>query len=147
MTLMAVTWTDFNLRNPPVASDAAVRSTEAALGVRFPPDFLAVARRNQGRTPTPCGYPLPDGTRSVFNNLLDFEDSPSNYIETWRDLEDLLPERVVPFAPDPGGNYLCFDYRESATNPRVVFWAHDVPNAPLQPVAANFTELLDKLAD
>lgn len=146
---MAVTWTDFNLRNPTVATDAAVRSTETALGVRFPPDFLAIARRNQGRTPTPCGYELPDGTGSVFNHLLQFDESPpaSSYVEAWRDLQDLLPERVVPFAPDPGGNYLCFDYRESETNPHVVFWAHDIPNASLQPVAANFTELLDKLAD
>lgn len=146
---MAVTWTDFGLRSPPLAADATVSSVEAALGVRFPTDFLAVARRHQGRAPTPSHYRLPDGSRGVFNQLLHFEPSPpaSNYVGAWRDLQDLLPERVVPFAPDPGGNYLCLDYRESETNPRVVFWSHDEPDAPLQPVAANFTELLDKLAD
>jgi SMI1 / KNR4 family (SUKH-1) len=146
---MAVTWSDFVLRNPPVAADDAVRSVEAALGARFPSDFLAVARCNQGRTPTPCCYRLPDGTRSVFNHLLHFEESPpaSNYVEAWRDLRDLLPERVIPFAPDPGGNYLCFDFRESETDPRVVFWAHDIVDAPLQPVAESFSELLDTLSD
>lgn len=64
-----------------------------------------------------------------------------------QDTEDILPEQVVPFASDPCGNFLCFDYREGTAQPPVVFWSHDDPQAPPQPVAASFSELLDKLSE
>jgi hypothetical protein len=52
---------------------------------------------------------LADGSHTVFNHLLHFEASPAtSVIGVWQDLEDILPARVIPFAGDPGGNFLCF---------------------------------------
>ena len=31
----------------------------------------------------------------------------------------------MPFARDAGGNYICFDYRDNASSPRIVFWEHE----------------------
>ena len=35
-------------------------------------------------------------------------------------------ERMVHMAPDGGGNYICFDYRNCKENPSIVYWDHSV---------------------
>lgn len=146
---MAVSWSDYELNSPPVASEARVQASERVLGVPLPADYLAVARSEQGRAPSPATVTLADGSHTVFNHLLHFESSPesTSLIGVWQDLEDILPERVIPFAGDPGGNFFCFDYRNGAAQPPVVFWSHDDPQAPPQRVAASFSDLLERLAD
>ena len=101
------------------------------------------------RAPTPAKVTLADGSHTVFNHLLHFEASPAStsVVSVWQDLEDILPARVIPFAGDPGGNFLCFDYSNDAGEPPVVLWSHDDPDAPLQPVARSFSDLLDRLTD
>jgi hypothetical protein len=142
---MPVTWTDHEMRNPRPATAAEVRATQMVLGVRLPSDFIAVAAQHQGRTPNPSIFRLEDGTESIFNNLLHFGGASPSWSITvaWEN----LPAGIIPFAADPGGSYLCFDYRESADHPPVVFWAHDAPNASTQRVAASFTDLLAILHD
>ena len=145
---MDVTWSDYLLTHPPVAAEESIRAAERTLGVRFPADYLAVARNNQGRSPSRGLFALEDGSDSVFNDLLHFEKAPSgNLVKTWLNYEDLLPKGVIPFATDPGGNLLCFDYRQSVDKPTVVFWEHDNPGAPTQRVAVSFTDLIEKLRD
>lgn len=45
--------------------------------------------------------------------------------ETYRfehfDVENLMPNYLVPFSPDGYGNYYCFDVK----NHNIVFWEHD----------------------
>ena len=146
---MAVTWSDYTLPHPRAACDEAILAAERELGVRLPGDFVAVARVHQGRTPSPAAFTLADGSNSILNDLLHFEPAVSlgNLCQTWRQVRELLPAGVIPFAGDPFGNLLCFDYRASASAPPVLFWAHDEPGAALQPVAASFTELLERLHD
>jgi cell wall assembly regulator SMI1 len=146
---MSVIWMNYELPEPRPATTAEIRAAEAVLGVRLPADFVAVASEHQGRTPSPSVFRLEDGTESILNNLLHFEASSptSSIVRAWDDLQDILPAGVVPFAADPGGNYLCFDYRESDEQPPVVFWVHDDPSAPTQRVAASFTQLLALLYD
>jgi hypothetical protein len=48
---VAVTWSDYELTNPPIASEASVRASEQALGVRLPADYLAIARIQQAVRP------------------------------------------------------------------------------------------------
>lgn len=35
------------------------------------------------------------------------------------------PKKLVPFAFDPAGNLICFDYKNDKNNPVVVFWEHE----------------------
>ena len=35
-----------------------------------------------------------------------------------------LPQGLIPFARDGGGNYTCFDYRNCRQDPPIVFWHH-----------------------
>ncbi|MBP1905449.1 hypothetical protein J2Z32_002079 [Paenibacillus turicensis] len=36
-----------------------------------------------------------------------------------------MPTGVIPFAFDPAGNLICFDYKNNEGSPVVVFWEHE----------------------
>ncbi|SDW16484.1 SMI1-KNR4 cell-wall [Marininema mesophilum] len=59
-----------------------------------------------------------------------------------------LPNKVIPVAVDPGGNYFCFDFRISETHPSIVFFDHEIDaldKSNLTYVRPNITELLKDL--
>lgn len=87
----------------------------------------------------------------VFNRLHGLTEDSSSYI--LEVLEDYLDGRmlpgIVPFACDPFGNEICFDYHLNIENPYVVFWDHEIayedPNKALSHICNSFTELVNKL--
>jgi len=58
-----------------------------------------------------------------------------------------VPDGVIPFSRDGGGNLICFDYRETPDHPTVVFWDHEKCDDPPLYVASSFTDFLNKLYD
>lgn len=50
--------------------------------------------------------------------------SESGYLWYHMHRKDRLIEKVIPFAEDPFGNLLCFDYRND-DQPIIVFWEHE----------------------
>ncbi|CJH30980.1 SMI1 / KNR4 family [Streptococcus pneumoniae] len=46
-------------------------------------------------------------------------------LQTYNSIKDRLVDKVYPFARDPFGNLLCFDYRNNPQSPTVVFWDHE----------------------
>ena len=47
-----------------------------------------------------------------FGTLLTYDmDNDENIIEVFYDYNDTLPSELVPFAFDPAGNLICFDYK------------------------------------
>ena len=46
-------------------------------------------------------------------------------MDVFNDYKDTLPKKVIPFAFDPSGNLICFDYKDYEDNPIVVFWEHE----------------------
>ena len=90
-----------------------------------------------------------NGNEEVFNNFLSFdEEDSSNIINAYNDVKDRLIEKVIPFAEDPFGNLLCFDYRNSE-QPIIVFWEHEKAfnnkeNA-ISFICNTFSELLNML--
>jgi cell wall assembly regulator SMI1 len=145
---VAEQWHDRILKPAPRLSNERLADIQARLGVRLPEDYLEVVRVHQGGSPEGGSVILPDGTGTPFNMLLHFEEQPEGLdvlgIVEW---SEFLPDKVIPFAVDPGGNYFCFDYRASDTNPPVVFLAHDDPDTQPERVAGSFTELIDSLQD
>jgi len=125
-----------------------ISKVEAIFGVKFPTDYIDIVMKNDG------GYPMPDrfnlnDNEEVFNNLLSFDEEDSNNIlDTYYDVKDRLFEEIIPFAEDPFGNLICFDYRQSS-QPTVVFWEHETAskdkNAAIKKISDTFTELLDSL--
>ena len=148
-----VEWRD---ADPPVGRDA-VAGVEQAWGVVLPEDFVRCALVNHGGSPYPDRF-LVGEAEEVFDTLLSFREphpwrvsNPDSITETYDDLrgQGLLPERVYPFAYDPGGNYLAFDYRGSPDDPAVVFLAHEELDTggrfETYPVCGSFTALLESL--
>lgn len=145
---VTVSWSDFEIERPPVAGPDKVGEAERALGVKLPADFLAVATIHQGALPEPSSFDIPDSTSSAINYLLHFEAEPftSNIVARREPVVDVMPDKVVPFAADGGGNLLCFDYRADPAHPSVVFWDHESEDKDqVQLVARSFTDLLAKL--
>lgn len=61
-----------------------------------------------------------------FGTLLTYDmDDDENIIEVFNDYNGTLPSALVPFAFDPAGNLICFDYKNHKEDPIVVFWEHE----------------------
>ncbi|MEH7016840.1 SMI1/KNR4 family protein [Bacillus sp. JJ63] len=145
-----------------------VKNVEQELGINFPLDYIECVMKNNGAHVSPEVFEV-EGKRKVFGTLLTYDmDDDENIIEVFNDYKDTLPAELVPFAFDPAGNLICFDYKNDKNNPVVVFWEHE--NAGEKEmlmreeglteeqveerarenvfyVASDFTEFLNKLHD
>lgn len=150
---MIIEWRDAD----PPTDRTAIAKVEAAWGVMFPDDFVRCALVNHGGSPRPNCF-LVGEAEEVFDTLLSFKEphpwrvsNPNSITETYNALrgQGLLPEGVYPFAYDPGGNYLAFDYRTAENEPIIVFLAHEKLDAnghfEAYSVCDSFTALLDSL--
>ena len=126
----------------------ALLKVEEALRIRFPKDYIEFIITHDGAYPIPNIFEI-NGNEEVFNNLLSFdEESCINIVDTYNDVQDRLIEKIIPFAEDPFGNLICFDYRNK-THPTIVFWDHEKAfsnkeNA-ISYICNTFSELLDML--
>ena len=101
-----------------------ISKVEDIFGIEFPRDYVECIIKNNGGYPKPNRFNL-NGNEEVFNNFLSFdEEDSSNIINAYNDVKDRLIEKVIPFAEDPFGNLLCFDYRNNE-QPTIVFWEHE----------------------
>jgi hypothetical protein len=140
--------------DPPVGRDA-VTKLEQAWGVRLPEDYVTCALVNHGGRPEPNTVEIPDWGETCVQSLLSLAPPPDPRYPTvqgvYGRIRDRLPERMFPFAKEPGGNYFCFDYRRTKGNdPKIVFWDHDDadeedPDAAIHDVCDTFTDLLNRL--
>jgi len=145
-----------------------VENVGQRLGVKLPVDYIEVAIQYNGAHVSPELFNV-EGTEKVFGTLLTYDSEDDEYIlEVFNDYKDTLPKDLIPFAFDPAGNLICFDYKNHEDNPIVVFWEHEnawekedlMQDEGLTEeeaeerarenvfyVADNFTQFLDKLHD
>jgi cell wall assembly regulator SMI1 len=146
---MAVSWTPYVWPHEVPLAPHTLRAAERRLGVTFPADYVACVLLNQGKTPDPSLFDFGDGFSTVLNQLYHFEASPStaNVLHAHEHLTTAgVPSEIVPFAGDPAGNHICFDFRGHAAMPTVVILDHEVEGEhAFVPVAAGFSDLLAKL--
>jgi hypothetical protein len=63
-----------------------------------------------------------------------------------RNPPEFFPKGLIPFAPDGGGNYICFDYRNCKENPPIIFWHHEIEeNEGVFHLADSFEEFISNL--
>jgi cell wall assembly regulator SMI1 len=148
MKPVASAWRPKIIKPQKVASDAVLDDAEAELGVKLPADYRAIVKLHQGAVPTVCGVPLPNGDLDVFNALYHFEQESMSQVPTRaRHLAAMTARKLVPIGETPGGDLFCFDYTHAPDAPPIVIWTHDDPDVDVVPVAASFTELVDRLTD
>jgi hypothetical protein len=145
---MSVRWKKYLWQEPLVATSRDIARLEQAWGVVLPEGYKQVIATHQGMVPTPSTFRVDRGSDSV-GPLLTISSDPqwgSTYsaLSIHEQFKSFLPEGVYPFAATPGGEYLCFDYRDATGEPRIVLMTVE---ASLLPVAADFIHFLRGLYD
>lgn len=121
--------------------DKIISVVEKLFGVKLPDDYKQCIKENNGGYPKPDVFNLDDGSEGfVFNNLISFTDEDLNIKML---AEKFAPQHLFPFADDPFGNLLCFDYSCNKNSPKVVFYDHELDT--ILPVCDSFTALLERL--
>jgi len=132
--------------NEPVDEQRIV-SIESQLNIVFPEDYIECAKNNHGGHPSLQIYDFGGHQEAVFNGLLSLASNDKNSVlSVYNNVKDRFVSGIYPFADDPFGNLICFDYRNSDSIPSVVFWDHDLcyenPEKAILPICRTFTELM-----
>ena len=149
---MSIEWEFYLWDKEVTATDAEINLVETELGIKFPEDFLAVAKYHQGKTPEPCEFTV-GSCSDVFNHLLHFrslgEYKEYSILSTKNALAHYLPQNHIPFAGTPGGNFLCFVY-ENEESPYVAHVNHELPindKDCITKVAASFEAFIHEISE
>jgi hypothetical protein len=147
---MGIEWEDYLWKGARPVPDGVIQDVENVLNIKFPEDYKNVARENQGKSPTPSIFNITEKRESVFNTLLHFTDdkydNTYNLLKAYSMAKEFLPERIIPIADTPGGDYICLDYRDASINSKIVFANHELSgDEAIYPLAKTFTELLKML--
>lgn len=108
-------------------SISLIEKVENFFQVKFPSTFKETIFNYNGGQPEKDVFDTEQTENETFSALISFsENDKINVFREYSYIKDKIPNKVIPFGFDPGGNYICLDYRESSTNPKVVFWNHEM---------------------
>lgn len=148
---MTVQWLPRIWKTVQPATTQEVEALENEWGVKLPEDYKRVAMIYQGMAPEPCVVDTLQGN-SVMSELLTLSVREEFRAYSMSDTHELIqayvPAGIYPFATTATGDFLCFDYRGSASSPRVVFYFAEMSGEEaIHPVANDFSDLLSRLHD
>lgn len=128
-------------------SISMVEDVELEFRISFPEDFKRFIISHSGGCPLPHTYDFGEHYEAVLHNFLNFnKDERYNVLKTYKLIADRLLDKVYPFAEDPFGNLICYDFRENHENPKIVFWDHEEDNKDnFKFICNSIDELLAKL--
>ncbi len=101
------------------ASEAEIEAAEAALGVRFPPQFRAYLSEFGYLSIAHCefnglGAGVPEHVNLVRETLAEREM-----------FRPYIPIHLLPLENNGAGDHFCIDLTAGLEDPPVVFWSHD----------------------
>ncbi len=106
-------------------SNVEIKYVEDYFKVTFPEDYTNCIKKFDGAYPLPNAFFIGDD-EETFNNLLTLHKHEKNFlINMYENIKDRIIVHIVPFARDPFGNLICFDYRNGDV-PSIVLWNHEV---------------------
>jgi hypothetical protein len=145
LIMSTVRWLPYVWKQPRPAAPHEIEQLEQLWGVKLPEQYKQLVSERQGMTPEPSVFKVGQG-RDVFCTLLTLSvDEDKEYYSVSKSYEVLkphMPAGLYPFGQTSGGEHLCFDYRDSPPQPRVVLLTVEM-NA--LPVASSFAEFLEGL--
>ena len=102
-----------------------IERVEKLLQIKFPEDYVQCVICNSGANVQPNCFEM-GNNQKVFGALLSYDESSvDNILAVYSRIKKFLPKKVIPFACEPSGDYICFDYSKSETEPKIVLWYHD----------------------
>lgn len=132
----------------------AILAFEKGYNIKFPQEYINLVRFHDGGTLEKNIF-IYQKEREVDANGIGFflpwrketlELEGEYIIDQINNPPEFFPKGLIPFAPDGGGNYICFDYRNCQENPPIVFWHHEVEeNEGVFPLANSFEKFVDSL--
>ena len=127
----------------PLTDIAPIRKLESKINQSYPLDYVKCVLENNAGYPSLHVFETEKSSTRVFSDLLSVNESDiDNVYAPYETISDRLGRKdIMPFAIDPFGNYICFDFSQSP--PTVVFWHHETNE--LEPVSRTFSDLLNKL--
>lgn len=116
---------EWNIYDDSKLDISLIESTEKQIGVSFPESYKKCVLKYHGATPVQDLFNV-EGTQRVFGEFLGFDENDdetllSYYIMETNEVTGTIPKEVIPFANDPSGNYICFDYKNDKKDPEIVF--------------------------
>jgi len=142
---MAVRWKPYLWKEPRPVEPGELEKLESGWGVRLPEDYKRVVSLHQGMTPEPSGFKVGRGDNafSVLLTVSSYEGKEGySLLKAYQSICQYAPPGIYPFGSTPGGEDLCFDYRQSLGQPRIVLVSVD---ASIHSVANSFREFLEGL--
>ena len=144
-----VSWRD----TQEIASEKDINDIERKICILFPNDYIECAKYHHGGRPSPQDFEVIsnfDGSliETCLGGLLTFNPKSDYILEVFESLtKEHSLKKIVPFATDGSGDYICFDYRETKENPPVVYWEHEAypPEKAISYLAPTFTDFLKML--
>jgi len=127
----------------PLEGEAQIKKFEDIARINFPDDFVNCIKKNNAGYPLFKNFETLTGDNHICNNLLTFDEKKKvNIFNVYRNVFSIRETTpLVPFAEDPFGNYICFDFSESTA--KIIFWHHETNKT--EKVCDTFTEFLAKL--
>lgn len=126
-----------------------IQKIEQYFNIKLPKAYINCIKENNGGSPIPCIFNIGKEDGYVFNNLINI----NKIVTVYENLSKYLGN-LIPFADDPAGNLLCFDYRDKKTQkPKIVFWNHELAAHPeyqdkaIKEICDSFSTLLQILHD
>ena len=128
-----------------------IREFEINNGISFPKDYVEVVKLNQGRTPEPANFTLPNSKFvGTLNVLLHFDADKAEEVYSveynYEIVKEYLPSGIIPFVSTINNDLICFDYRNTKTDPSIVLASHEYSgNEAIFKVADSFSEFIEGL--
>jgi len=149
MSKELISWRDTQSR---ITTDQ-ISMVEKQIGILFPKDYTECAILHHGGRPTPQDFQFTSNDtaetlETCLGALLTFNPKSDYILEVFESLSrEHSLKKIVPFATDGGGDYMCFDYRTTKENPPVVYWEHEAypPEKAISYLAPTFTDFLKML--
>ncbi|WP_028592964.1 SMI1/KNR4 family protein [Paenibacillus massiliensis] len=147
----------------PIPDTKLIKRVEESFEIKFPKEFIEFISKNNGAIPITRFFQY-ESNKYVIDRFLCLLDKPNENERGMYDIKVVfsqLDERIisdgeltgaelVPFAALFAGNFVCLDYSESRTEPKICIWYNE-DSGDFEPVtetiADNINGFLDMLED
>lgn len=120
-----------------------IKNIESTLDIKLPKDYIECAMANNAGYPDKFNFDMEKEKGKVFEYLLSIsKDDDENMVDVYLRCKNSLPDRVIPFAKDPFGNFICFKYTD-LDKCEIVFYNHE--DQGIYFISNSFSEFINKL--